>query len=652
MVDCVATHNVIVDSVAGSGKTTTILQIAEAYPTKRVLIMTYNTHLRYETIGKSNRRGLTNVDIHTYHSFVSQYLTEGLCQNDEKLLAALKRPRVQREYRYDIIVLDETQDMVQLLYDTTQVLFRYNAVSHPHICVFGDVRQSIYQYKGSDPEYITKADTRFAVNSRWPWKRMHLTRTFRLSRSMCDFVNESMLGERRLWSAKQGPQPRYLIMNVYCSDVIVDMIDDYKRKGYKDDDLFIIAPSVLSIEQRYRKKGSKERPGNSPINAVENLLKKRQYNVFVKTKDDGCISEEVIRNKLVITTLHGSKGLERPIVIVMGFDGSYFKYFARDEHPNQCPNVLYVAATRATRELVMIHSEKEPFLPFLNCSALDKTAYVEDARKDQSLPWMPPQFERNCQPFIAETVTALLDHTSFQVLQNALSFLDIVCIREDTSQRLSISTDVKSTVKDSKELVSDITGVAIPDHYRRRFSRYHSIADEYTAFIKTLRRTTSQLARNNGFIYKKRQIQHYNWVTMEEFRVAMSRMDSLNLIQDTYTTPKENSDSSESDASDSCFEKVCRCRALNDVLFSGRVDYMDEHKVIEFKCTTNLTSDSFVQLALYAYILSQNSIKDEQHDLSHVYYIYNIFTDEMYTIRPKTSSSLRDMYRSLVEAHH
>ena len=42
-------YNVIVDSVAGSGKTTTNLYIAKYFKNKKILLLTYNSKLKMET---------------------------------------------------------------------------------------------------------------------------------------------------------------------------------------------------------------------------------------------------------------------------------------------------------------------------------------------------------------------------------------------------------------------------------------------------------------------------------------------------------------------------------------------------------------------------------------------------------------------------
>ena len=55
--------------------------------------------------------------------------------------------------------------------------------------------------------------------------------------------------------------------------------------------------------------------------------------------------------KIVATTFHQSKGLERPIVVVMNFSAAYYRYGDKDADTMVLTPALYVAATRAKRQL-------------------------------------------------------------------------------------------------------------------------------------------------------------------------------------------------------------------------------------------------------------------------------------------------------------
>jgi len=62
-------NNVVVDSVAGSGKTTSNLHIALHFNNMKILLLTYNSKLKIETRDKVNKLGISNIEVHSYHSF-------------------------------------------------------------------------------------------------------------------------------------------------------------------------------------------------------------------------------------------------------------------------------------------------------------------------------------------------------------------------------------------------------------------------------------------------------------------------------------------------------------------------------------------------------------------------------------------------------
>ena len=70
----------IVDSVAGSGKTTSVLYIAHTYPEHRILMLTYNARLKFETRSRATALCLGNIEVHTYHSFGVRYMARAVTQ--------------------------------------------------------------------------------------------------------------------------------------------------------------------------------------------------------------------------------------------------------------------------------------------------------------------------------------------------------------------------------------------------------------------------------------------------------------------------------------------------------------------------------------------------------------------------------------------
>ncbi len=84
------TMNVIVDAVAGSGKTTVVCQAAQTYPQKNFLLLTYNKKLKYESALRVSRCGIDNVMVQNYHSFCfNKYLVHG--NTDQMIIDTLEK---------------------------------------------------------------------------------------------------------------------------------------------------------------------------------------------------------------------------------------------------------------------------------------------------------------------------------------------------------------------------------------------------------------------------------------------------------------------------------------------------------------------------------------------------------------------------------
>ena len=74
------------------------------------------------------------------------------------------------------------------------------------------------------------------------------------------------------------------------------------------------------------------------LQKFENILAERDIPIYVPSGDDSQIgSDSLVAKKVLFSTFHQSKGLERKVVVIFDFSGNYFKYFGRDYDPNTCP---------------------------------------------------------------------------------------------------------------------------------------------------------------------------------------------------------------------------------------------------------------------------------------------------------------------------
>ena len=101
--------NVIGDACAGSGKSTTILSIADKMPNKRFIQLTYNSLLCSDVREKIELYQLENINVYTYHSLVVRYYNpKGYTDTVIRRVLFQKTQPVCPIPAFDILVLDET----------------------------------------------------------------------------------------------------------------------------------------------------------------------------------------------------------------------------------------------------------------------------------------------------------------------------------------------------------------------------------------------------------------------------------------------------------------------------------------------------------------------------------------------------------------
>ncbi len=174
------THNVVVSAVAGSGKTTTTLHVAKRVrmsacvhsccgqrchaagsearacggrsPVQaqqaglRVLLLTYNKRLKEEVRAKTKELGLKEaLEVHNYHAFGVKYYDEE-CKHDLGRVVADRVPP-QKPFRYDIIIVDEAQDITLSLFAFLRKVLLDNGGGGAacRMIFLGDPRQTIFQ---------------------------------------------------------------------------------------------------------------------------------------------------------------------------------------------------------------------------------------------------------------------------------------------------------------------------------------------------------------------------------------------------------------------------------------------------------------------------------------------------------------------------
>lgn len=359
-------HNTLTDAIPGSGKTTTSLHITKNNPKKKVLILTYNKRLKNETREKKKDYEIENVEIHSYHSFNKKYYRSKDFTDTGIIKTLDKNTKNNNNISFDIIILDEAQDITFTYYKfICKIYHDFCLKKNSTICVFGDRAQCIFDFNFADNRFLTCGNDVFNFNNK-KWDLHNLTMSYRLTNNTADFINKSLIKCNRINSQKKGKMVQYMVLNLYNESVqkyIYNVIYKFLLNGYNLQDIFVLAPSVKTT--------------NSPIIKLVNFLSlRKKLPIYVSSSDNDELNDDVIKNKLVITTFHQVKGLERKIVIVTSFDNNYFKYYKKNSNPNQCPNEIFVACSRAEEHLIVIQNTNTNILPFMDFDYVKQNCHM------------------------------------------------------------------------------------------------------------------------------------------------------------------------------------------------------------------------------------------------------------------------------------
>ena len=653
--------NIIVDSVAGSGKTTTNLYIAKHFPNYKILLLTYNSKLKIETREKVKRLHLNNLETHSYHSFCVKYY-DHTCFTDSELKIIVKKDFIPtKEFSYDLILLDEAQDITNLYYELVCKINKDNK-TYAQFCLLGDKYQSIYAFNNADERYMTFGDELFDFNEK-PWERISLNTSFRMTTEIADFVNFCMLNTKRIIANKTNHhKPEYIICDLFPNEFNakyyypLKIIRQLLTDGYSPFDIFILAPSLKSIK--------------SPARLLENYLKTHEQSIpiYVPTSDDEKLDSTVIKDKLIFSTFHQVKGLERKVVLVFGFDNSYFKYYKPESNPLVCPNELYVATTRAQEKLFLFHNYSCDYLQFINKKNLKEYCQVKG--------FLSRDLDFSITTNVIDTqVTDITRHVPQNIIDECMEYLVIENIRPINKK---ILVPHKIQTESGYESISEINGTAIPsffeykkfgtvtilnyclkppstmlndpdnklvkEFWEKHIDKVKYIANEGCESIKEnmLYISTIYGSLTSKYLFKSLQINEFDWLTPKVYKKTNKRLDSLNLTDKSKVEiPCYLSSSPLLHIPEILNRKIC-----------GRIDCQDGGNLYEFKCVEKLEKTHYLQLAIYMYVTemnlllqTKNNFEGDDYSLVGIdrhYYLYNVLTDQLDEIHI-TLEKLRDM---------
>ena len=629
--------NIIVDACAGSGKSTTVLSIATAYPNEKILLITYNHSLRKEMQEKVRELEIKNIQVHTYHSLAfSTYSRDaGRDKGMRKVINENMEPRTPIP-TFHILVLDEVQDM-SLLYFRFILKYIKDKGEPFQLVILGDYMQGLYEFKGADIRFLTKSGELW---SKIPFLLSNecidcsLRTSYRVTNQIAAFVNQGMLGFERLKACKDGAPVLYIRGRIErLQEKVVNIIKKLLASGANPGDIFVLGSSVKDAD--------------SMVKRIENALVESNIPCHVPMIENGEIDEKVIKGKIVFSTYHSSKGRQRPYVFVVGFDHSYFK-IARDLDPSVCPNTLYVACTRASQQLFLLESHDfmsdRPlkFLRFSHKQMMQNPFMTFDGIAQDEFADPVDDSANKSEIIIHKTTpTKLTKFISEPILDEIREILSTIFIPIHKEPLIPIDLPtVIQTKSGFYEDVSDLNGIAIPIMF------YDSILADYEEDPKSilyslikfelgrgspkdnifLKKNFKQLepvcdsisdylylaniyqATQERLYFKLNQIKKEEYTWLSSKLLAQCKQRFIETFQEEIENEKPEMEYqlvhyANEDANIEFDRILMPYFPTKQIRFSARVDFLTEKSLWELKCTSELSEEYLIQTAIYAWIL-------------------------------------------------
>lgn len=535
--------NVLVNARPGSGKTSTALSVADRYRGRRILFLTYSRRLRDITESKMQdleRSPGAEVEVETFHEMIG---TLYKCQVDNDLLLRKLRllgmqPNWDGVAPYDLIIIDEVQDMTPDLYWVSQVICSNPNGPKPQLLLLGDPHQMIYGYRDGDWRYIEEGDSIFNTNPPHIWKRRDLDISFRLTVPNATLANEYLGKEYvqaspRRWEAKL---PMYIVYDRKDEgqvdkllDILYAKIQDHR--GVEDSDG---SPSVAILSPYIDQ--------NYPLIQLINQLSTEKGVLFAKTtEDDSSKDPQVLFGKVALSSFHAFKGAEAALTIVFGVDTSSAilrsapsaSTMSVDKH---LLNPQFVGLTRAKKELIIVQSHSENPFPGITLDRLDKlTTFI-----DLTGQYKPKEKakRRSNRPLRA---AALVKHCSIDIQEKA--FAEYLKVKQLSSPHLDQLPGFEPVVKTKiapalYEGVGDLFGLAIVEAFqlhsqenRPNFDISYSKDDMKTIIDGVWK----EHSRVSSLIFRKRQLHRTRWLDAASLAHATERLCQFIGAEDDLT---------------------------------------------------------------------------------------------------------------------
>ena len=348
-------QNIRVLACAGSGKTTTILcrikHLLDNYTVpSRILVLTFNKdasdNLKNRIIklfGFNIKIDIYTIDAfccllyHKYTQFKSFISISEYIEHGRKIMLEYGS-EISAKYGY--VFFDEFQDVNSKQFDILSVFVKNGC----YLTVIGDDAQNIYMFRGSDNYYMLNFDNIFpsstyTINTNYRSNSMIVNLANNIIKYNTNQINKTMKARNNDNNAKK---PKFILYDMESTMIrkIILKIRQLMKENVSLDNI-----AILSRNNYYLK-------------TMETELTKERIDLVscITDKEGDSIKKILEPNKIAITTIHKSKGLEWKYVFIIGFANQHFPSQLNNNIKNidEERRLFYVGCTRAKDELCLM----------------------------------------------------------------------------------------------------------------------------------------------------------------------------------------------------------------------------------------------------------------------------------------------------------
>lgn len=328
IIEAPITEKTVVMAAPASGKTATLTErlryiIRNGVDPSKIVALTFTNNAAAEMrerLGEDFKDGMFMGTIHSYANMLltsKGYSTDHLRseqQFDELFDMLYTYPECFRQVDY--LLCDESQDL-----NREQFNFITMYMDPKGCLIVGDIRQSIYQFKGAEPEMLMElmSEEDFTIRT--------LSRNYRNGKSI---ISHSI---GLLYKMKDAPHDKIIPMRKEMGEIHnISKYDIIK---------------TIKTDPNWEKWAILCR-SNKGVAEIMSILKRYQIPCITFKQAQGDLSElqkKMQSNAVKVLTMHSSKGLEFDNVIVKD-------YWIHDQ---EALHLTYVAVTRARNKLYICY---------------------------------------------------------------------------------------------------------------------------------------------------------------------------------------------------------------------------------------------------------------------------------------------------------